>query len=108
MILLLDLTQGKASHKLLEELIFASMKVECFRIIDSYVAPANNMTIETILSTIRLDSTYLTITFINTPGVGYTPYYEFYLHNGHYAIKCNMSGYRADEFLRKYKIVLTN
>ena len=107
MILLIDLNKGKATHSMLEELIFASMEVTCHRVIDSYVAPANNMTLETILSTLRLDATYLTITFIATPGVGYIPYYEFYLNSGHFAITCKVTGYRAEEYLRKHQITLT-
>lgn len=108
MILLFDLTKGKAIYPFLEELIFASIKFECFRVIDLYLAPANDMTLETIMSTVRIDSTYLHISVIDNPGIGYTAYYEFYISDKFHAIKCNVIAVRAEELLRKYKIVLTN
>lgn len=107
MVLLQTLIQNKISHKVLEELIFASMEVSCHKVIDLYLAPANHMTIETILSTLRFDSTYLHISHITNPGMNKTPYYEFYINTGHYVIICNVTGHRAEEFLRKHNIVLT-
>lgn len=103
---LFAIIQTEDRNEFIQEVIYASFSIQCLRRVFNTYNSANNITIETFISSYITSDTKLTVNYPVIIGESFSQYGQVAFINPGYNMVCNININRLKKIIENYKINL--